>query len=89
MLDIDVASEKYDCIIIDSATSKICEIFRFENYRYGFNVLMPKITLYSAKKDFSDMEIGLESTSHYSNNHGIIKRCVICKNEEFLVANVS
>ena len=65
---IDVASEKHDCAIIDSSTGEVCDVFIFENNRLGFNELMSKIALYSAKKDFSDTEIGLESTGHYSNN---------------------
>ena len=65
---IDVASEKHDCAIMNSSTGEICDIFTFENNRKGFNELMERIAAYSKSKDFSDTEIGLESTGHYSNN---------------------
>jgi len=65
---IDVACDKHDCAIMDSSTGEICEIFAFENNRVGFNTLMSKIALYAVKRDFSDTQIGLESTGHYSNN---------------------
>jgi transposase len=65
---IDVASEKHDCAILNSETGEICDTFVFENHRAGFNALMSKLALRSMKKDFSDIEIGLESTGHYSNN---------------------
>ena len=65
---IDVACEKHDCAILNSETGEICNTFVFENNQAGFNALVSKLTLYSKKKDFSDIEIGLESTGHYSNN---------------------
>ena len=65
---IDVASEKHDCAILNSETGEICDAFVFENSRVGFCELMSKLALYSKKKGFSDIEIGLESTGHYSNN---------------------
>ena len=65
---IDVASEKHDCAIMDSSTGEVCEVFVFENNRAGFDALMSKIALHSVSEDFSDTEIGLESTGHYSNN---------------------
>ena len=65
---IDVASEKHDCAIMESATGEIYSVFMFENNRAGFEVLMTKLALFTKKKDFSDIEIGLESTGHYSNN---------------------
>jgi len=65
---IDVASEKHDCAVLSSETGEICDTFVFENNSIGFNALMTKLALYSRKKDFSDIEIGLESTGHYSNN---------------------
>jgi len=65
---IDVASDKHDCAIMDSSTGEICEVFMFENNREGFNALMSKIILHSEIKDLSDIQIGLESTGHYSNN---------------------
>ena len=65
---IDVASEKHDCAILNSSTGEICDVFVFENNRVGFDVLMSKLALFSKEKDLSDIEIGLESTGHYSNN---------------------
>ena len=65
---IDVASDKHDCAIMDSSTGEVCEVFVFENNRVGFGELMSKIVLFSEKNDFSDIQIGLESTGHYSNN---------------------
>ena len=65
---IDVASDKHDCAIVDSETGEVCEIFVFPNNRVGYDTLLSKLALYSKKKDFSDIEIGLESTGHYSNN---------------------
>ena len=65
---IDVASEKHDCAIMDSSTGEVFEIFVFENNRDGFSIFMSKLVLYSGMKDLSDIEIGLESTGHYSNN---------------------
>jgi len=65
---IDVASDKHDCAIVNSETGEVCEIFVFPNNRVGYDTLLSKLALYSKKKDFSDIEIGLESTGHYSNN---------------------
>jgi len=65
---IDVASEKHDCAIMDSATGKFCDVFVFANNQEGFNALVSKFAMYSMEEDFSDIEIGLESTGHYSNN---------------------
>ena len=65
---IDVASEKHDCAILDSETGEVCEVFVFENNRNGFNVLMSKLAQFSKVEGYSDIEIGLESTGHYSNN---------------------
>ena len=65
---IDVASEKHDCVILDSKTLKPSDTFVFSNNREGFNFLISKLSAVSKCKEFSDIEIGLESTGHYSNN---------------------
>jgi len=65
---IDVASEKHDCAVLNSETGEVCATLVIENNRVGFNALMSKLSLFSKTKDFSDIEIGLESTGHYSNN---------------------
>jgi transposase len=65
---IDVASEKHDCAILDSETGEVCDFFVFANNRDGFEGLLSKLAKFSKTKDFSDIEIGLESTGHYSNN---------------------
>ena len=65
---IDVASEKHDCAILDQSGKELCEVFTFSNNRQGFDALMMKLTQFSLCTDFSDIQIGLESTGHYSNN---------------------
>lgn len=65
---IDVASEKHDCAILSSGGELLCEVFTFPNNRAGFEALLSKLALFSERKDFADIEIGLESTGHYSNN---------------------
>jgi transposase len=65
---IDVASEKHDCAILNREGKALCDVFTFANNRGGFDALISKLSLFSESKDFSDIEIGLESTGHYSNN---------------------
>lgn len=65
---IDVASEKHDCAILSSDGELLSDAFTFPNSRIGFDILLSKLILLSAANDFSDIEIGLESTGHYSNN---------------------
>lgn len=65
---IDVASEKHDCAILSSGGELLCEVFTFPNNRAGFDTLLSKLALFSEREDFADIEIGLESTGHYSNN---------------------
>jgi len=65
---IDVASTKHDCAILDSSGKMLCDVFTFANDRSGFDSLIARLSLFSEVKDFSDIEIGLESTGHYSSN---------------------
>lgn len=67
-IGIDVASEKHDCAILDQTGKELCDVFTFLNNRSGFDVLISKLSLFSETNDFKDIEIGLESTGHYSNN---------------------
>jgi transposase len=65
---IDVASDKHDCAFLNEEGKALCDIFTFANNRSGFDSLITKLSLLSETENFSDMEIGLESTGHYSNN---------------------
>jgi len=65
---IDVASEKHDCAILDSESGEVCDFSVFANNREGFDKLVARLAMFSKTNDFSDIEIRLESTGHYSNN---------------------
>ena len=65
---IDVASEKHDCAILDQSGKELCGVFVFENNRQGFEFLVSRLSYFSECIEFSDIQIGLESTGHYSNN---------------------
>jgi len=61
---IDVAKNKQDYFIIDSEGELIHNIFNFKNSRQGFKQLLQAIPYVSR----SQILIGLEATTHYSNN---------------------
>lgn len=65
---IDVAKSKHDCCIIDSDGVIITNSLRFSNTKEGFDTLYNTILSSLNSNDFTNVEIGLESTGHYSTN---------------------
>lgn len=65
---IDVASENHEVAICDEQGEKLCKVFTIENNRKGYEALESTIVSYSKEMDYTDIEIGLESTGHYSDN---------------------
>jgi transposase len=64
---IDVASAKHDCAVVDNS-GKILAEFIFPNNLDGFGLFRAKLQSLCNTSDFSDIQIGLESTGHYSKN---------------------
>ena len=63
---IDVAKDKHDCLIVDSAGNVLSKAFTITNNRQGFDDLFANLKSHS--KDLSDLKVGLEATGHYSDN---------------------
>ena len=63
---IDVAKDKHDCFICNSAGEVMFNAFTIPNSMEGFNSLYEKIK--SSCDDLSNVKVGLEATGHYSYN---------------------
>ncbi len=63
---IDVAKDKHDCFICNSAGEVLFSAFTIPNSMEGFNSLYEKIK--SSCDDLSNVKVGLEATGHYSYN---------------------
>ena len=63
---IDVAKDKHDCFICNSAGEVLFNAFTIPNSMEGFNSLYEKIK--SSCDDLSNVKVGLEATGHYSYN---------------------
>ena len=63
---IDVAKDKHDCFIMNSAGEVLFDPFVIQNNREGFDSLYEKIR--SVANDFTKVKVGLEATGHYSYN---------------------
>ena len=63
---IDVAKDKHDCFICNSAGEGLFNAFTIPNSMEGFNSLYEKIK--SSCDDLSNVKVGLEATGHYSYN---------------------
>lgn len=65
-IGIDVAKDKHDCFIVNSAGEVLFDVFTISNSRDGFNDLLSKIK--SVTTDLKKTKVGLEATGHYSYN---------------------
>jgi len=65
-IGIDVAKDKHDCFIVNSASEVLQDVFTISNTMDGFNHLYEKIV--STASDFGKIKVGLEATGHYSYN---------------------
>ena len=63
---IDVAKDKHDCFICNSAGEVLFSAFTIPNSMEGFNSLYEKIK--SSCDDLCNVKVGLEATGHYSYN---------------------
>ena len=63
---IDVAKDKHDCFIINSAGEVFFDSFTITNNMEGFEDLFNKIN--SVSDDLTKVKVGLEATGHYSYN---------------------
>lgn len=63
---IDVAKDKHDCCILDSAGELVTKVFTIANDREGFEFLLNEIRSFSHPTD--KVKVGLEATGHYSKN---------------------
>lgn len=63
---IDVAKDKHDCCVIDDKSDIVVNTFRIKNSLEGFTTFIQRID--SLVSDRSEVEIGLETTGHYSGN---------------------
>ena len=63
---IDVAKDKHDCFICNSAGEVLFSAFTIPNSMEGFNSLYEKIK--SSCDGLSNVKVGLEATGHYSYN---------------------
>lgn len=63
---IDVAKDKHDCAIVDDKGEVIVKSFLIKNSPEGFTTLIQRIDHITSNR--SEVEIGLESTGHYSGN---------------------
>lgn len=63
---IDVAKDKHDCFITNSAGESLFKVFSIANSHIGFDDLYQKIK--SVSDDLSKVKVGLEATGHYSYN---------------------
>ena len=63
---IDVAKDKHDCFITNSAGEVLFKSFTITNNREGFETLLQRIQTVSG--DLTKVKVGLEATGHYSYN---------------------
>ena len=63
---IDVSKNKHDCFIVDSNGEVLFKPFTIANSYKGFEFLLQSIK--STSDDLSQVQVGLESTGHYSGN---------------------
>lgn len=63
---IDVAKDKHDCLILNSNSSLVSNVFTISNDLIGFSTLFQRIISHS--DNYNNIKIGLEATGHYSNN---------------------
>lgn len=63
---IDIAKDKHDCFIINSAGEILFDVFTIRNNRAEFDELFSKIK--SASRNLNKVKVGLEATGHYSCN---------------------
>ena len=63
---IDVSKNKHDCLIVNSDGEILFEGFTILNNQSGFDELYSKAIYCS--EDLSKVKVGLEATSHYSDN---------------------
>ncbi len=63
---IDVAKDKHDCFITNSAGEALSKSFTISNNREGFETLFQRIN--SEADDLANVKVGLEATGHYSYN---------------------
>lgn len=63
---IDVAKDKHDCFIVNSAGEVLYDVFTIQNSMEGFEDLFFKIK--TASKNLSKVKVGLEATGHYNCN---------------------
>jgi len=63
---IDIAKNKHDCFIMNSAGEILYKPFSIPNCRDGFSCLYEKILTCSSDK--GNIKVGLEATGHYSYN---------------------
>ena len=63
---IDVAKDKHDCLITDSAGTVLFDPFTISNNLTGFEGLLRKLV--DCSEDLQTVKVGLEATGHYSDN---------------------
>ena len=63
---IDVAKDKHDCCIMNSAGDFLVEQFSVQNNIIGFSSILKRIK--NVEKNLTQIKIGLEATGHYSYN---------------------